>query len=107
MALRVTDLKIDPKSLGNLFLLVDVVPAYAYADGKRTDTITGYKYVCALPSHKLEKIAIKIENVSKLVEWEDGDDARSVTFENLEVGTYFRNGSIELSVKATSIHEVV
>lgn len=33
--LRITDLKIDNKSLGDKFLLVDISPAYEYKDGKR------------------------------------------------------------------------
>lgn len=104
MALRVTDLKIDVSSLGNSFLLVDVVPAYAYVDNKRTDTIVGYKYVCALPAHKLEKISVKIENTTPLIELENADAMIPVVFDDLEVGTYYRGGSIELSAKASMIH---
>lgn len=104
MTLRITDLKIDVASLGNNFLLVDVVPAYVYVDNKRTDTIVGYKYVCALPAHKLEKIAVKIENTTPLIELANGDTMIPVTFDDLEVGTYYRGGSIELSAKASMIH---
>ena len=42
--LRITDLKIDNKSLGDKFLLVDISPAYEYKDGERQDTVSGYKY---------------------------------------------------------------
>ena len=59
--LNIRELRIDPASLGGKKLLVDIVPAYAYADGRRTDTVTGYRYVVALPDHQLEKIGVKIE----------------------------------------------
>ena len=42
--LRITDLKIDNKSLGDKFLLVDISPAYEDKDGERQDTVSGYKY---------------------------------------------------------------
>ena len=41
--LNIRDLRIDPTSLGEKKLLVDVAPAYEYKDGKRTDTVTGYR----------------------------------------------------------------
>ena len=46
--LNIRDLRIDPASLGAKKLLVDVAPAYEYKDGKRTDTVTGYRYIVAL-----------------------------------------------------------
>ena len=41
--LNIRDLRIDPASLGRKMLLVDVMPAYEYKDGKRTETVTGYE----------------------------------------------------------------
>ena len=38
--MTITDLIIDPKSLGNKLWLVDVVPVYEYKDNKRTENIT-------------------------------------------------------------------
>lgn len=43
--LNLRDLRIDPASLGRKMLLVDVMPAYEYKDGKRTETVTGYRYI--------------------------------------------------------------
>ena len=37
---NIRDLRIDPASLGRKMLLVDVMPAYEYKDGKRTETVT-------------------------------------------------------------------
>ena len=62
--LNIRDLRIDPASLGTKKLLVDVAPAYEYKDGKRTDTVTGYRYIVALPAHSLEKIGVRIDGNS-------------------------------------------
>ena len=40
--MKLTDLIVSPKSLGDKLWLVDVSPAYEYKDGKRTDTVLGY-----------------------------------------------------------------
>lgn len=59
--LNIRDLRIDPASLGDVKLLVDIAPAYEYKDGKRTDTVTGYRYIVALPAHGLEKLGVRID----------------------------------------------
>ena len=61
MTLKVRDLRIDPASLGAKKLLVDIAPAYQYDNGKRTDNVTGYRYIIALPAHSLEKIGVRID----------------------------------------------
>ena len=38
---RIQDLIIDPRSLGEKYWLVEVSPAYEYKDNRRTDSITG------------------------------------------------------------------
>ena len=53
--LNIRNLKIDNASLGEKKLLVDVIPAYEYKDGVKTDKIGGYRYIVALPAHSLEK----------------------------------------------------
>lgn len=59
MALRITDLKIDPKSLGQTMLLADISPSYEYKDGERTEKLEGYRYSVVLPARKMEKLGIK------------------------------------------------
>ena len=59
--LNIRDLKIDPASLGAKKLLVDIVPTYEYKDGHRTETVTGYRYIVALPDLSLEKLGVKID----------------------------------------------
>ena len=59
--LNLRDLRIDPASLGSKMLLVDVMPAYEYKDGKRTETVIGYRYVVYLAEHRLEKLSVRID----------------------------------------------
>ena len=53
--IRLSDLKIDPTSLGTNLMLTDIRPVYDYKDGSRTDDVIGYKYIIACPEHRLEK----------------------------------------------------
>ena len=69
--LNIRNLKIDPTSLGEKMLLVDITPAYEYKDGRRLDTVTGYRYIVALPEHGLEKLGVKIDG-KQLLEKPDG-----------------------------------
>ncbi|NLG04316.1 MAG: hypothetical protein GX567_10890 [Clostridia bacterium] len=46
--IKITDAVISAKTIGRKQLLVDVLPAYNYSDGKRTETIFGYRYVVVL-----------------------------------------------------------
>ena len=46
--MKITDLTIDPRSLGNKLWLVEVSPAYEYQNNRRTDTVLGYRYTVAL-----------------------------------------------------------
>ena len=98
--LNIRDLKIDPASLGAKKLLVDITPAYEYKDGRRMDTITGYRYVVALPEHSLEKLGVKIEG-KQLLEKPEG--FVEVEFSGLEVFAYESQGKTQISAKATGI----
>ena len=59
--MKLTDLIVSPKSLGDKLWLVDVSPAYEYKDGKRTDTVLGYRYSVALPEKGLDKVDVRID----------------------------------------------
>ena len=98
--LNIRELRIDPASLGGKKLLVDIVPAYAYADGRRTDTVTGYRYVVALPDHQLEKIGVKIEG-KQLLEKPEG--FAEVEFTGLELMVYEAQGHAQISAKAAGV----
>ena len=99
--LNIRNLRIDPASLGAKKLLVDVLPAYEYKDGKRTDKITGYRYEVALPTHNLDKIGVKIDGEQRMEAPKDG--FIEVEFANLEVNAYERDGKVLFTAKASGI----
>jgi len=98
--MKITDLKIDNSSLGNRLWLVEVVPAYEYQNGKRTDNITGYRYVIAMPERSLEKIGVKIEG-KQLLEAPEG--YAEVTFSDLEIFIYWSSGQPQVAARAKGI----
>lgn len=101
--MKITDLMIDPKSLGDKLWLVDVSPAYEYKDNRRTDTILGYRYVVAMPEKGLDKINVRIDG-KQLMEAPDG--YVEVRFDNLEVFIYWSQGQPQVGAKATGVHLV-
>ena len=81
-------------------LLVDITPAYEYKDGRRLDTVTGYRYIVALPEHGLEKLGVKIDG-KQLLDKPDG--FAEVEFDGLEVFAYEAQGKTQISARATGI----
>ena len=98
--LNIRDLRIDPASLGEKMLLVEIIPAYEYKDGVKTNNIIAHRYVVALPKHNLEKIGVRIDG-EQLMDKPEG--FVEVEFENLEVFAYEMRGTVQISAKATDI----
>lgn len=98
--LNIRDLRIDPASLGEKMLLVEIIPSYEYKDGAKTNNISAYRYVVALPKHNLEKISVKIDG-EQLMDKPEG--FVEVEFENLEVLAYEMRGNVQISARATGI----
>ena len=101
--LNIRDLRIDPASLGRKMLLVDVMPAYEYKDGKRTETVTGYRYVVCLAEHRLEKLSVRIDGPQQMEQPEGYVD---VEFTDLVVTGYESQGKLQFSAKASGIFPV-
>lgn len=101
--MKITDLIIDPRSLGNKLWLVDVSPAYEYQNNRRTDTILGYRYTVVLPERRMEKIVIKL-NGEKRMDTPDG--YVEVRFDGLEVFIYWSQGQPQVGARAADIHLV-
>ena len=101
--MKITDLIIDPRSLGSKLWLVDVSPAYEYQNNKRTDTVLGYRYAVALPEKGLEKINVRIDGEKRM---EAPDGYAEVRFDGLEVFIYWSKGQPQVGAKATGIHLV-
>ena len=98
--MTITDLIIDPKSLGTKLWLVDVMPVYEYRNNRRTENVTGYRYVVAMPERNLDKISIKIEGKKQM---EQPVGYAEVTFHGLEVFIYWMSGQPQIGAKATGI----
>lgn len=98
--MKITDLIIDPKSLGEKLWLVEVIPAYEYRNNQRTENVTGYRYAVAMPDKGLEKINVRIDG-KQLMEAPDG--YAEVRFTGLEVFIYWSNGQPQVGAKATGI----
>ena len=101
--MKITDLTIDPRSLGNKLWLVDVTPAYEYQNNKRTDTVLGYRYAVALPEKGLDKINVRIDGDKRM---EAPDGYADVRFDDLEVFIYWSQGQPQVGARATGIHLV-
>ena len=99
--MKLTDLKIDPQSLGNKLLLVEVLPSYAYSEGKRTNNITGYRYVITMPDHSFDKLAVRIEGKQQLEAPDDG--YAEVTFQGLEIYTYWTRDGYQVGARAKGL----
>ena len=101
--MKITDLIIDPRSLGNKLWLVDVTPAYEYQNNKRTDTVLGYRYAVALPEKGLDKINVRIDGDKRM---EAPDGYAEVRFDGLEVFIYWSQGQPQVGARAADIHLV-
>ena len=110
--LKVTDLRIDPASLGKDFLLADITPSYDYnKEGERTQNMNGYKYSVALPALRFEKLTVKIPLEKKNTalfdimseNHEPIPTGLKVGFKNLQVKTYFANGNINVTASADDV----
>ena len=64
--MKITDLIIDPRSLGSKLWLVEVSPAYEYQNNRRTDTVLGYRYTVAMPEKGLDKINVRIDGDKRM-----------------------------------------
>ena len=101
--MKLTDLIVSPKSLGDKLWLVDVSPAYEYQNNRRTDTVLGYRYSIAMPEHELDKIDVRIDGQQQA---EATNGYEEVRFDNLEVFIYWSKGDYHVGAKATGIHIV-
>lgn len=86
-------------------LLTEIKPVYEYKGAVRTDKIIGYKYVVALPSHRLEQLEVKILG-EKLLDDIEEDDYREVRFSGLSMGLYRSGETYKVYCNATGVELV-
>ena len=101
--MKLTDLIVSPKSLGDKLWLVDVSPAYEYQNNRRTDTVLGYRYSIAMPERGLDKVDVRIDGQQQM---DAPNGYEEVRFDNLEVFIYWSKGDYHVGAKATGIHLV-
>lgn len=101
--MKLTDLIVSPKSLGDKLWLVDVSPAYEYQNNRRTDTVLGYRYSIAMPERGLDKVDVCIDGQQQM---DAPNGYEEVRFDNLEVFIYWSKGDYHVGAKATGIHIV-
>lgn len=101
----IKDVAIDAyKTVGTELLLVGVAPSYAYENGRRTDTIIGYKYEVVLPQRAYDKISVKIEGDLR-IELQENETV-FVALDNLTLTPYWTPQGYRISTTATDIKPV-
>ena len=102
--MKITELLINPKSVGRGLILTGIRPAYEYRNGQRTDNVVGYKYDVVLPDHGYSPLSIRIDG-EQLLEYEEGAHAE-VTFDGLDLYIYWLNQQYSVGARATGVHLV-
>lgn len=101
----VKNVVIDAKqTIGEDLILVDIIPTNVYEGGKRTDKISGYRYVVAMPNHGFDKISVKIEGSKKLEMPED--EYPVVEFDELDMSIYWSPDGYRVAASAAGIRVV-
>ena len=85
--LNLSELIIDPRSVGKKLFLVAVKPAYDYKNGQRvSDEPIGYKYEVALPEKHMEKLSVRIDGACQM---QEPDSFQEVVLEGLQLSLYW------------------
>lgn len=88
-------------TVGKNLMLIGITPAYSYENGKRTDTVIGYKYEVVLPEKKYEKLNIRILGEQKLDMPEN--ETPQVVFEGLTINLYWSPDGYKISASADNV----
>ena len=102
--LNLSELIIDPRSVGKKLFLVGVKPVYEYKDGHRvSDEVIGFKYEIALPEKHMEKIAVRIDGECLMAEPESFEP---VLLDGLQLSLYWTPNGHQLKATAKGIRAV-
>ena len=100
--LSVNDIVIDlMASVGSQMLLTDINEVYKYVNNQRTDEIIGYKYTCALPAKRLDKIGVKIDGAQQMEAPTEG--FIEVNFVDFELYFYVKDEKVLVGARAKGI----
>lgn len=99
--LNLSELIIDPRSVGKKLFLVGIKPVYEYKDGHRvSDEVVGFKYDIALPEHEMEKISVRIDGECRMGA---PDSYQEVTLEGLKLSLYWTPQGHQIKATASNI----
>lgn len=99
--LNLSELIIDPRSVGRKLFLVAVKPAYDYKDGHRiSDEPVGYKYEIALPEKHMEKLSVRIDGACQM---EEPDSFQEIVLEGLKLVLYWTPSGHQIRAAASKI----
>lgn len=102
--LNLSELIIDPRSVGKKLFLVGIKPVYEYQNGHRvSDEVVGFKYEIALPEKHMEKIAVRIDGECLMAEPESFEP---VVLEGLQLSLYWTPNGHQIKATAKSIRAV-
>ena len=88
-------------TVGKNLLLVSISSAYSYENGKRTDTVIGYKYEVVMPEKMYEKLSVRIDGDQKLELPEN--ETPQVVFEGLKMSLYWTPQGYNIKATANNI----
>lgn len=88
-------------TIGKSPMLIGVSEIYNYVDGKKIDTIIGYKYEVVLPDKMYDKLSVRILGDKKLDMPEN--ETPTVIFEGLEMNLYWSPQGHKVSASAENI----
>lgn len=86
----------------NRAIAIGISPAYAYADGKRTDTIDGYAIDCVIPEMAFSKLRVKVAQKPTFTsqDIEDTGTGLPVCFENFSARIYSNADGVHITARA-------
>lgn len=103
--LNLSNLIIDPKSVGKKLFLVGIKSVYNYENGKRVfDEVVGFKYDIALPEKHMEKIMVRIDGACQI---EEPESFQEVVLGGLELSLYWTPNGHQINATAKAIKPVV
>jgi hypothetical protein len=99
--LNLSELIIDPRSVGKKLFLVAVKPAYDYKNGQRvSDEPVGYKYEIALPEKHMEKLSVRIDGACQM---DEPDSFREIVLDGLKLELYWTPQGHQIRATASKI----
>lgn len=102
--LNLSDLIIDPRSVGKKLFLVAVKPAYNYENGQRaSDEVVGFKYEIALPEKHMEKISVRIDGAQQI---DEPASFQEVVLDGLQLSLYWSPDGHKIKATASRIRPV-